>query len=264
MLGIKNGIGESAMMKKLLEIKDIYAEAEGNEILKGLNLTVNKGEVHVIMGPNGAGKSTLVNVVMGHPKYKVTGGDIYFEGEKITNLKTDERARKGLFLSFQSPEEVPGITVEGLLRSARSAANGGKPLKLMAFRKELKEKLELLQFDESYATRYLNVGFSGGEKKKNEIIQMLMLNPKLAILDETDSGLDVDAVKIVSSGVNKFKNAENAVLIITHNTKILEDLKPDFVHIVLDGRIVKTGDASLVEEVNKNGFAEFKDIAINS
>ncbi|SMC27706.1 Fe-S cluster assembly ATP-binding protein [Clostridium acidisoli DSM 12555] len=251
------------MANKLLEIKNIHAEADGKEILKGLDLTINKGEVHVIMGPNGAGKSTLVNVVMGHPRYKVTSGSILFEGEDVTELKTDERARKGLFLSFQSPEEVPGITVEGLLRSARSAATG-KPLKLMAFRKELKEKLELLKFDESYASRYLNVGFSGGEKKKNEIIQMMMLNPKLAILDETDSGLDVDAVKIVSNGVNKFKNDDNAVLIITHNSKILDNLKPDFVHIVLNGKIVKTGDATLVEEVNNNGFAEFKDIEVNA
>ena len=251
------------MANKLLEIKNVHAAADNREILKGLNLTVNSGEVHVILGPNGAGKSTLVNVIMGHPKYKVTSGDVIFEDENINTLKTDERARKGIFLSFQSPEEVPGITVEGLLRSARITATG-KPVMLRAFRKELKEKLELLQFDESYATRYLNVGFSGGEKKKNEIIQMMMLNPKLAILDETDSGLDVDAVKIVSNGVNKFKNDENAVVIITHNSKILEYLKPDFVHILLDGKIVKTGDATLVEEVNNNGFAEFKDLAVNS
>ncbi|WP_010232869.1 Fe-S cluster assembly ATPase SufC [Clostridium arbusti] len=251
------------MGEKLLDIKDIHVEAEGNEILKGLNLKVNKGEVHVIMGPNGAGKSTLVNVIMGHPKYKITSGDIIFEDERINDLKTDERARKGIFLSFQSPEEVPGITVEGLLRGARTAITG-KPIKLMAFRKELKEKLEVLQFDESYASRYLNVGFSGGEKKKNEIIQMMMLNPKLAILDETDSGLDVDAVKIVSKGVNKFKSNDNAIIIITHNSKILEDLRPDFVHIVLNGKVVKTGDASLVDEINNNGFGEFKEAALNS
>lgn len=249
------------MGDKLLDIKDIHVEADGNEILKGLNLTVNKGEVHVIMGPNGAGKSTLVNVIMGHPKYKVTSGDIIFENEKINELKTDERAKKGIFLSFQTPEEVPGITVEGLLRSSRAAVTG-KPIKLMAFRKELKEKLEILQFDESYASRYLNVGFSGGEKKKNEIIQMMIINPKLAILDETDSGLDVDAVKIVSKGVNKFKNDDNAILIITHNSKILEDLKPDFVHIVLNGKVVKTGDASLIDEINNKGFGEFKEVAL--
>lgn len=246
-------------MTKLLEIRDVYAKTEDKEILKGLNLTVNKGEVHVIMGSNGAGKSTLANVIMGHPKYELTNGKILFEDEDITEIKTDERARKGIFLSFQTPEEVPGITVEGLLRSARMSITG-KPIKLRSFRTELKEKLELLQFDESYAARYLNVGFSGGEKKKNEIIQMMMLNPKLAVLDETDSGLDVDAVKIVSNGVDQFKNEDNAVVIITHNSKILEYLKPDYVHILLDGKIVKTGDASLVEEVIDNGFAEYKDI----
>lgn len=247
------------MLEKLLEINDIHAEADKKEILKGLNLTVNKGEIHVIMGPNGAGKSTLMNVIMGHPKYKVTDGSIDFEGENITELKTNERAKKGIFLSFQSPEEVPGITVESLLRSARTE-NTGKPIKLLAFRRELKEKMELLEMNESYAERYLNVGFSGGEKKKNEIIQMLMLNPKLAILDETDSGLDVDAVKIVSKGISEFKNENNSILIITHNSKILQYLKPDFVHVLLDGKIVKTGDASLMDEINTKGFASFREM----
>lgn len=249
------------MVQKLLEIKNIHAMAGDKEILKGLDLTVNKGEIHVIMGTNGAGKSTLMNVIMGHPKYKVTSGDIFFEGENISHLKTDERAKKGIFLSFQTPEEISGITVEGLLRSARTSITG-KPLKLLAFRKELKEKMSLLQMDESYAERYLNIGFSGGEKKKNEIIQMLMLNPKLAILDETDSGLDVDAVKIVSNGIKQYKNENNSILIITHNSKILEYLTPDYVHVLLNGRIVKTGDASLMEEINKNGFDEFKNIAV--
>jgi len=247
------------MLEKLLEINDIHAEADKKEILKGLNLTVNKGEIHVIMGPNGAGKSTLMNVIMGHPKYKVTEGSIDFEGENITELKTNERAKKGIFLSFQNPEEVPGITVESLLRSARTESTG-KPIKLLAFRRELKEKMELLDMNESYAERYLNVGFSGGEKKKNEIIQMLMLNPKLAILDETDSGLDVDAVKIVSKGISEFKNENNSILIITHNSKILQYLKPDFVHVLLDGKIVKTGDASLMNEINTKGFASFREM----
>lgn len=247
------------MLEKLLEINDIHAEADKKEILKGLNLTVNKGEIHVIMGPNGAGKSTLMNVIMGHPKYKVTEGSIDFEGENITELKTNERAKKGIFLSFQSPEEVPGITVESLLRSARTESTG-KPIKLLAFRRELKEKMELLEMNESYAERYLNVGFSGGEKKKNEIIQMLMINPKLAILDETDSGLDVDAVKIVSKGISEFKNENNSILIITHNSKILQYLKPDFVHVLLDGKIVKTGDASLMDEINTKGFASFREM----
>ena len=242
------------MAEKLLEIKKLHVEVDGKEILKGLDLEINRGEVHVIMGPNGAGKSTLVNIIMGHPKYEVTEGTVYFEGEDITELRTDERARKGIFLSFQAPEEVPGITVESFLRGARSAVTG-KPLKIMAFKKELKERMEQLQIDGSYAGRYLNVGFSGGEKKKNEILQMMMLNPKLAILDETDSGLDVDAVKVVSSGVKEFKNKDNAIIIITHNSKILEFLKPDYVHVVQNGKIIKVGDSTLVDEINEKGFA---------
>lgn len=242
------------MADKLLEIRNLHAEIEGKEILKGLDLEVKKGEVHVIMGPNGAGKSTLVNIIMGHPKYEITEGTIIFEGEDITELKTDERARKGIFLSFQAPEEVPGITVESFLKGARSAVTG-KPLKIMAFKKELREKMEQLKIDESYAGRYLNVGFSGGEKKKNEILQMMMLNPKLAILDETDSGLDVDAVKIVSSGVKEFKKEDNAIVIITHNSKILEFLKADYVHVVQDGKVVRIGDSSLINEINEKGFA---------
>ncbi|BCN30380.1 Fe-S cluster assembly ATPase SufC [Anaeromicropila herbilytica] len=251
------------MNEKLLEINNLHVNTEDKEILKGVNLTVNKGEVHVIMGSNGAGKSTLAQVILGHPKYQVTEGDMIFQGESLKELKTDERARKGIFLSFQTPEEVPGVTVEGFLRSARSAALG-RPVMLHSFRKELKEKLELLDISDEYASRYLNVGFSGGEKKKNEIIQMMMLNPKLAILDETDSGLDVDAVKIVSEGVKQFKNEENAVIIITHNSKILQSLEPDYVHILLDGQIVRTSDASLIEEVNQKGFAEYKEAVIHA
>ncbi|MDP4088633.1 MAG: Fe-S cluster assembly ATPase SufC [Bacillota bacterium] len=243
------------MAEKLLEIRNLHASVDGKEILKGLSLDIEAGKVHVIMGPNGAGKSTLVNIIMGHPKYEVTAGSIKFEGEDITGLKTDERAKKGIFLSFQNPEEVPGITVESFLKGAKSAVTG-QPLKILAFKKHLKEKMEQLKMDENYASRYLNVGFSGGEKKKNEILQMLMLNPKLAILDETDSGLDVDAVKIVSNGVREFKNDENSILIITHNSKILEYLKPDCVHVVQDGRIVRTGDSSLIEEINRHGFTE--------
>jgi Fe-S cluster assembly ATP-binding protein len=246
------------MAGKLLEINNLHAEVEGKEILKGLDLTINPGEVHVIMGPNGAGKSTLVNAIMGHPKYEVSSGDIYFEGENINDLKTDERAKKGIFLSFQNPEEVPGITVENFLRSARTAQTG-QNIKLMAFKKELRDNMNTLQMNEEYAGRYLNVGFSGGEKKKNEVLQMVMLKPKLAILDETDSGLDVDAVKIVSNGVKMFKNEDNAILIITHNSKILEHLKPDFVHVLVDGKIIKTGEAALVEEINSKGYSEIKD-----
>ena len=241
------------MGEKLFEINNLHVKVDEKDILKGLNLTINKGEIHVIMGPNGAGKSTLVNAVMGHPKYEVYEGDMYFEGELINDLKTDERARKGLFLSFQSPEEVPGITVENFLRGARTAQTG-KNIKLMAFKKELKDNMELLHINEEYSRRYLNVGFSGGEKKKNEVLQMVMLNPKLAILDETDSGLDVDAVKVVSNGVKMYKNEENAILIITHNSKLLEYLKPDFVHILMNGKIIKTGNWQLVNEINNNGY----------
>lgn len=244
----------------LLKITDLYAEIDGNPILKGLDLVINQGEVHVIMGPNGAGKSTLVNIVMGHPKYKITQGSIWFQGENIIEWKTDERARKGIFLSFQNPEEVSGLTVENLLRNARQAITN-QPVKIMAFKKELAKHLENLRIDASYASRYLNVGFSGGEKKKNEILQMLMLDPKLAILDETDSGLDVDAVKIVSSGVNRFRNGQNAVLIITHNTKILQNLNPDRAHVLVDGKIETSGDHSLIAAINENGFAAIQTLS---
>ncbi len=242
------------MAEKLLEIKDLHAGVEGKEILKGLNLSLNKGEVHVILGPNGSGKSTLMNVIMGHPKYNRTDGEILFEGESIADLETFERARKGIFLSFQTPEEIPGITVENMLRTAKQAITG-KQVRIFAFRKELKAMMKELQIDPSYAERYLNVGFSGGEKKRNEILQLLMLNPKLALLDETDSGLDVDAVQIVSGGVSKFHNEENSCLIITHNTRILEKLKVDRVHVLMGGRIVEEGGPELIEKINKMGFA---------
>ena len=245
----------------LLNIEGLKTSVEGKEILKGLNLNINKGEIHVIMGPNGAGKSTLANVLMAHPKYERLDGEINFEGEDITELKTDERAKKGLFLSFQSPEEVPGITVENFIRSAKIAQDG-QLIKFLKFDKDLKNNMKDLKMNPDYAKRYLNVGFSGGEKKKNEILQMLMLNPKLAILDETDSGLDVDAIKIVSEGIKMFTNENNGVLIITHNTKILENLKADYVHVLVDGKIVKTGDASLANEIQENGYEAFKAEAI--
>lgn len=248
------------MSDNLLEICDLHVQVDGKEILKGLNLTLGRGEVHVLMGPNGAGKSTLVNTIMGHPKYKVLGGSLKFEGEDITELRTDARARKGIFLSFQSPEEIPGITVENFLRTSRGAVTG-QPVKIFAFKKELEQRMEELHMDSEYASRYLNVGFSGGEKKKNEILQMLMLNPKLAILDETDSGLDVDAVRIVSRGVSQFRTAQNSLLIITHNTMILDEVKPDVVHVLVDGRIVKTGGPELVEEINRSGFGEWEEPA---
>lgn len=241
------------MKENLLDIKGLHAGVEGKEILKGLSLTVGKGEVHVILGPNGSGKSTLMNVIMGHPKYEVTAGSIAFEGEDITQLKTFERARKGLFLSFQTPEEIPGISVENMIRTAKQAVSGER-VKLLPFRKKLKEMMAELKIKPEYADRYLNVGFSGGEKKRNEILQLLMLEPKLALLDETDSGLDVDAVQIVSEGVAKFHNEDNSCLIITHNTRILEKLTVDRVHVLMNGTIVEEGGAELIEEINRRGF----------
>jgi Fe-S cluster assembly ATP-binding protein len=246
------------MGENLLQIKNLKANAEDKEILKGIDLTINKGEVHVIMGPNGAGKSTLANVLMSHPKYKITEGEIFFKGEVINEATPDVRAKKGIFLSFQYPEEVPGITVENFLRSSKVAVTG-KPIKLMEFKRKLREKMALLKMDETYAQRYLNVGFSGGEKKKNEILQMAILEPSLAILDETDSGLDVDAIKVVCEGVKTFATSENAILIITHHKKILDYLKPDFVHVLLDGKIVKSSDASLAEVIEAQGYEWIKE-----
>ena len=199
----------------LLEIKDLYVNVEEKEILKGIDLKINKGEVHVIMGPNGSGKSTTANAILNNPAYKKIKGSILFDGADITNLKTDEIARKGIFMSFQLPEEIPGITVSNFLRFAKNKITG-KPIKIFEFKNELKKHMEELGIKPEYSERYLNVGFSGGEKKKNEILQLLTLNPKLAILDETDSGLDVDSVNIVSKGIEMFKNKENSVLIITH------------------------------------------------
>lgn len=245
------------MDNKLLKVENLKTQIEGKEILKGLNLEIGKGEVHAIMGPNGAGKSTLANTLMGHPKYEITSGKMIFENEEINELKADERAKKGIFLSFQYPEEIPGVTVENFLRTAKMAVTG-KPLKILSFKKALKEKMELLEMKEEYAGRYLNLGFSGGEKKKNEILQMAILEPKLAILDETDSGLDVDAIKIVAQGVNALKNSDNSMLIITHHNKILDYLQPDFVHIMVDGKIVKTGDFSLAKEIEANGYENYK------
>ena len=240
----------------MLEIKNLRAKVEGKEILRGIDLNVGRGEVHVILGPNGGGKSTLMNVIMGHPKYEVTDGTITFEGENLLELKTYERARRGIFLSFQAPEEIPGITVENMIRTSMQAMSGGK-VKYLEFRKQLRSMMAELKMDQSYARRYMNVGFSGGEKKRSEILQLLMLNPKLALLDETDSGLDVDAVQIVSSGVAKFHNETNSCVIITHNTQILKSLKVDRVHVLLDGLIVKEGGAELIDQVLEEGFGAF-------
>lgn len=241
---------------ELLKIKDLYVNAGKKQIIKGLNLNINKGETHVIMGPNGAGKSTLANIILNNPEYKIMSGEIDFEGENINELKTDERAKKGIFMSFQTPEEIPGISVTNFLKTAKSAQSG-EPVRIFAFKKELEKNMEKLEMNPSYSTRDLNVGFSGGEKKKNEILQMLTLKPKLAILDETDSGLDVDAIRIVSKGIDMYKNDENSVLIITHSTKILKNLKVDYVHILVDGNIVKTSDASLAKEIEEEGYAKY-------
>lgn len=245
------------MKEKLLEVKGLESKIEDKVILKGLDLTVNKGEIHVIMGPNGAGKSTLANVLMGHPKHNIINGKILYNNEIINVMKVDERARKGIFLSFQYPEEIPGVTVENFLRTAKSSVTGQK-VGIMKFRKTLKEKMELLEMKDEYANRYLNDGFSGGEKKKNEILQMALLEPKLAILDETDSGLDVDAIRIVSNGVKKLANENNAIIVITHYNKILDYLKPDFVHVLFDGKIVKTGGIEIANEIEKNGFEKLR------
>ena len=244
-------------MSELLKITNLHANAGEKEILKGLNLIINKGETHVIMGPNGSGKSTTANVILNNPEYKITEGEISFEGEKINDLKTDEIARKGVFMSFQSPEEIPGISVMNFLKYAKNKTTG-EPVKIFQFKEEIEKNMQELKMNSSYLNRNLNVGFSGGEKKKTEILQMLTLNPKLAILDETDSGLDVDAVRTVSNGIKEFQNKEDsALLIITHSTKILESLHVDYTHILVDGKIVYTGDASLVDEVNENGFERF-------
>ena len=248
------------MSSPLLEVKDLQVVVgeENKVLLDGLNLTVNAGETHVLMGHNGAGKSTLMSALMGDPRYTVTRGQIIFRGQDITHETADVRARAGMFLSFQEPLEVPGLSLESFLRSAMRQQTG-KNLKIWEFRKQLKKAMDILQMDESYPQRSLNVGFSGGEKKKAEILQMLMLEPKLAILDETDSGLDVDAVRTVSKGIQLYKEkCKGSLLIITHSTRILESLHVDVTHVMDEGKVVKNGDATLVDEINENGFEEFE------
>ena len=245
------------MEESLLNIKNLQVNVEDKEILHGINLEIHPGETHVLMGPNGAGKSTLGYALMGNPKYEIRNGKILFEGEDITELAVDKRAKAGIFLSFQNPLEVPGISLSNFLRTALEQQRGVR-IKPWDFRKELKQVMELLQMDTKYAERDLNVGFSGGEKKKAEILQLLMLNPKLAILDETDSGLDVDAVKIVSQGIKTFQeHRKGALLIITHNTSILKALHVDKTHILAQGSLLRSGGPELVAEVNQNGFEQF-------
>jgi len=245
------------MSNKLLEIKNLNVNAEDKQILKGIDLTINKGEIHVIMGPNGSGKTTTANAILNNPAYTKVGGSIVFDGEDITDMRTDEIARKGVFMSFQLPEEIPGVSVANFLKYAKNKVTG-KPVKIFQFKDELKKYMEDLNMNPENIERSLNVGFSGGEKKKNEILQMLVLNPKLAILDETDSGLDVDAVRTVSKGIEMFKNDENAVLIITHNMRILENLKVDYVHVLIDGKIVTTGGDEIIKDIEANGFGKYR------
>ncbi len=240
-----------------MQIKDLSVNIENKQILSSVNLEINAGETHVLMGPNGAGKSTLGYTIMGNPRYTVTGGKILLDNEDITECAPDRRAAKGIFLSFQTPLEVPGISLESFLRNALQSVTGQR-VKLFAFQKELKEKMALLNMDESYAKRDMNVGFSGGERKKSEILQLLMLKPKLAILDETDSGLDIDAVRTVSKGIEEYQKSVNgALLIITHSTKILESLKVDKTHVLVKGKIVKDSDSGLIKEINEKGFEQY-------
>jgi Fe-S cluster assembly ATP-binding protein len=236
-----------------LEIKNLHVRIEEREILHGVDLKVEKGETHALMGPNGSGKSTLANTVMGNPNYQVTEGQILFNGEDLTEADPDERARAGLFLAFQYPATIPGVSVANFLRMAVNARRE-EPMKVKDFGKYMRENIELLKIDPSFVSRYLNEGFSGGEKKRAEILQLAMLRPEIAVLDETDSGLDIDALRIVSEGVNKLRGPEMGSLIITHYTRILNYVKPDFVHILLDGRMVREGGAELADELEEKGY----------
>ena len=243
--------------KNLLNVKDLYVDVEDKEILHGVNLSIGKGETHVLMGPNGTGKSTLGYALMGNPRYTVKSGEIWFDGKNVTDEPVNERAKAGMFLSFQNPLEVPGVTLSSFIRNALELKTG-KRTRYMEFKKELEKTMELLSMDPSYMDRDLNVGFSGGEKKKAEILQLLMLEPSLAILDETDSGLDVDAVKTVSLGVEEYQKTQNgALLIITHSTRILEALKVDYTHVLVNGNVVATGDSAMIDDINENGFERF-------
>ena len=241
----------------MLNIKNLYAKAEENQILKGIDLEVNAGEVHAIMGPNGSGKSTLASVISGREDYEVTDGSVEFEGKDILVMSPEARAREGLFLAFQYPVEIPGVTVTNFIKTALNEirkSQGKSPVDPRAFLKKMKENMALLEMDKKYMSRSLNEGFSGGEKKRNEIFQMAMLDPKLAILDETDSGLDIDALKIVSNGVNKLRRKDNAIVVITHYQRLLNYIKPDFVHVIYDGRIIESGNWKLALKLEEKGY----------
>jgi Fe-S cluster assembly ATP-binding protein len=246
----------------MLSIKNLHASVEDKEILKGINLEIKAGEVHAIMGPNGAGKSTLASIVAGNENYEVSQGKIELEGEDLSELAPEERAHKGVFLSFQYPVEIPGVSVTNFIKTAineKRKANNEDAMPANEMLKMIREKSELLEMDRKFLSRSLNEGFSGGEKKRNEIFQMAMLEPKLAILDETDSGLDIDALRIVANGVNKLKSKDNAVIVITHYQRLLDYIIPDFVHVLHDGKIVKTGDASLALELEAKGYDWIKE-----
>ena len=243
------------MSENLLQIEDLHVEVEGREILKGLTLTLEKGEIHAIMGPNGSGKSTLAYVLTGRPGYEVTAGKVLYKGENILDLAADERAQRGIFLAFQYPTEVPGVSVVNFLRTAYNSIHSDAPKSAMEFRLFLQEKVDLLEIPTELVDRYVNQGFSGGEKKRNEILQMAVLNPELAILDETDSGLDIDALKHVSSGVNKLAGPEVGILLITHYQRLLNYIRPSKVHVLMGGRVVKSGGFELAEQLEAEGYA---------
>lgn len=246
----------------MLEIKNLHATVSGKEILKGVNLTINDGEIHALMGTNGAGKSTLGNVIVGNPAYEVTDGSITFNGKNLLDMNTEERARAGIFLSFQQPIEIPGVSMTNFMRAAVNARReylGKEPLKSTDFLKIMREKRKLVEIDQKLMNRSVNEGFSGGERKRNEIFQMAMLEPTFCILDETDSGLDVDALRIVAEGFNKLRTEETSAIVITHYQRLLDYIKPDFVHVLIDGRIVKTGDACLAQKIEDNGFDWIKE-----
>ena len=237
----------------MLKIENLRAEIDGQEIVKGLDLEVGKGEIHAIMGPNGSGKSTLANVLMGHPRYEVTGGSITFQGEDVLEMEPDERAKLGMFLAFQYPSEVQGVSVANFLRTAVNSVRDEELSPMEMFRL-IQDKMKVMQMDPKFAERYLNEGFSGGEKKRNEILQMLMLEPKLAIMDETDSGLDIDALQVVSKGVNELRGPEFSAVIITHYQRILRYIEPDHVHVMLDGRLVTSGGNELALDLEDKGY----------
>ena len=246
----------------MIEIKNLHANIEGKEILKGLTLTVNAGEVHAIMGPNGAGKSTLASILAGREEYEITEGEVTFEGADLLDLSTEERAHLGLFLAFQYPVEIPGVSNVNFLRTAINEtreAKGENPISAKEFMAMVREKSKIVELDSKLASRSVNEGFSGGEKKRNEIFQMAMLNPKLAVLDETDSGLDIDALRIVANGVNTLKSADNASIVITHYQRLLDYIVPDFVHVLHDGKIVKTGNKDLALELEEKGYDWIKE-----